>query len=33
MIEVIQLKGTESRLYKHVAPLIMDPKIIHYNQG
>ena len=27
MIEVIQLKGTEPRLYKHVAPLIMDPKL------
>lgn len=33
MIEVIQLKGTEPRLYKHVAPLVMDPKVIHYNQG
>ena len=33
MIKVIQLNGTDKQLYERVAPLVMNPKIIQYNQN
>lgn len=33
MIKIIQLNGTDKQLYELVAPLVMDPKIIQYNQN
>lgn len=31
MIKVIQVNGTEKRLYELVAPLVMNPKVLNYN--
>ncbi len=31
MIQVLELKGTEERLYQLVAPLVMNPKILKQN--
>lgn len=31
MIQILQLKGTEAKLYKLVAPLVMDPKVLRMN--
>lgn len=33
MIEVIQLSGTDKKLYDKVAPLVMNPTVIQYNQN
>ncbi len=33
MIEVIQLHGTDKKLYEKVAPLVMNPAVIQYNQN
>lgn len=33
MIKIIQVNGTDKQLYELVAPLVMDPKIIQYNQN
>lgn len=31
MIQIIQLKGTEKRLYQLVAPLVMSPEVLKQN--
>lgn len=31
MIQIIELKGTEKRLYQLVAPLVMDPAVLKQN--
>lgn len=31
MIEIIQLGGTDKKLYQLVAPLVMDPKVLKQN--
>lgn len=31
MTQIIELKGTEKRLYQLVAPLVMDPKVLKQN--
>ena len=31
MIKVIQVNGTEKHLYELVAPLVMNPKVLNYN--
>lgn len=31
MTQVIELQGTEKRLYRLVAPLVMDPKVLKQN--
>lgn len=31
MIQIIQLKGTEKRLYQLVAPLVMSPEVLRQN--
>lgn len=33
MIKVIQLHGTDKCLYELVAPLVMDAKVLNYNNG
>lgn len=33
MIEIIQLNGTEKRLYQLVAPLVMDPEVLRMNNN
>lgn len=33
MIKVIQLHGTDKSLYELVAPLVMNPKVLNYNNG
>ncbi len=33
MMEVIQLSGTDKKLYEKVAPLVMNPTVIQYNQN
>lgn len=33
MIKIIQVNGTDKQLYELVAPLVMDPKVIQYNQN
>ena len=31
MVQIIQLQGTDKRLYEHVAPLVMNPEILKQN--
>lgn len=33
MLQTIQLRGTESKLYKLVAPLVMDPSVLRKNNN
>lgn len=33
MIQIIQLKGKEARLYKLLAPMVMDPDVIRANNN
>lgn len=33
MIQIIQLQGTDSKLFKLVAPLVMDPNVLRKNNN
>lgn len=33
MIEIVRLRGREKKLYQLVAPLIMDPEVLHKNNN
>lgn len=33
MLQTIQLQGTESKLYRLVAPLVMDPEVLRRNNN
>ena len=33
MIQILKLQGTDKRLYQLVGPLVMNPKVLQYNNG
>ena len=33
MMQILKLQGTDRQLYRLVGPLVMNPKVLQYNNG